>query len=330
MLEINIEKLAEEIKKRKAGLVAMQFPDGLKPKSEDIALAIEKKTGARAIVFAEPCFGACDLKDREAKELGAELLVHFGHSRLIENEKIPTIYVEASYRVDKKKIEKGIGKLAELLDKNKNKKVAIAGTVQYLKHVKKAGELLEEKGFTVLSGKGKNLARGQVLGCNYSGMDKTAEKAQALVFVGDGKFHAIGMAAAFNKKVFLLNPNTGEVQAPEMETEKLVRKRISFIEHAKQAEKFALLVSTKPGQQNLKKALELKKDLEKKGKKAIVFVSENIQPEHYIGLGFDIFVNTACPRIAIDDESKFSAPVLSIEECEAVTGKKKLDELFRI
>ncbi len=328
MIEINISKLAEEIKKRKAKLVAMQFPDGLKTKAEEIADQIEKETGAKTIVFAEPCFGACDLKDREAKELGADLLLHFGHSALIGNEKLPTIYIEAKYRVNKEKIKKAIKKLEEILKKERIQRVAIGATVQYLEHTKIVSEELEKKGFGVLSGKGEMLASYQVLGCNYSGMEKQADKAQALVFVGDGRFHAIGMGLEFNKKVFIINPSSGTVNTLGLEKEKLVRKRISFIEHAKDAKKFGLLVSTKPGQQNLKKALEIKEELEKKEKKSIIFISENILPEHYIGLGIDVFVNTACPRIALDDESKFNAPVLSIEECEVVIEKKKIEDLF--
>ena len=47
------------------------------------------------IISADPCYGACDLATAEAESLGADLIVHFGHAKLLKHEKVPTLYLEA-------------------------------------------------------------------------------------------------------------------------------------------------------------------------------------------------------------------------------------------
>jgi len=43
-------------------------------------------------------------------------------------------------------------------------------------------------------------------------------------------------------------------------------------------------------------------------------------------LGFDCYVNTACPRLAYDDQVRFPAPVLSPQEFEILCGVRTWDE----
>ena len=73
--DFEIERILKEIKKCNAKLVGLQFPEGLKTNALAIASEIEKKTDAKVIIFIDPCYGACDLKEIQ----GMDLLVHFGH-----------------------------------------------------------------------------------------------------------------------------------------------------------------------------------------------------------------------------------------------------------
>lgn len=79
--DFEIDRICEEIKKADAKRVGLQFPDGLKKYSVDIAKEIEKKTGATVIIFADPCYGACDTRELEADKLGIDLMIQFGHDR---------------------------------------------------------------------------------------------------------------------------------------------------------------------------------------------------------------------------------------------------------
>jgi 2-(3-amino-3-carboxypropyl)histidine synthase len=41
----------------------------------------------------------------------------------------------------------------------------------------------------------------------------------------------------------------------------------------------------------------------------------------------DAYVNTACPRITIDDAERFHAPVLTPQEFEVVLGEKGIEDI---
>ena len=88
------ERIRQEITKLNAKRILLQFPEGLKPEGPRLALIVEK-AGALPIVSADHCYGACDLAIDEAQILGADLIVHFGHSRMVKHENIPTLYIEA-------------------------------------------------------------------------------------------------------------------------------------------------------------------------------------------------------------------------------------------
>jgi 2-(3-amino-3-carboxypropyl)histidine synthase len=78
--DLEIERIIKEIKKTKAKTVGLQFPEGLKDRAVEVAEKIEAATGATTVTFVDPTFGGCDLKLEQAKKLGVDLLVHFGHT----------------------------------------------------------------------------------------------------------------------------------------------------------------------------------------------------------------------------------------------------------
>src|SRR4030067_267169 len=88
------ERIKQEITKQSARRVLLQFPEGLKPEGPRLAVIVEK-TGALPIVSADQCYGACDLAIDQASRLGVDLIIHFGHARMVKHAPIPTVYVEA-------------------------------------------------------------------------------------------------------------------------------------------------------------------------------------------------------------------------------------------
>ena len=70
-------------------------------------------------------------------------------------------------------------------------------------------------------------------------------------------------------------------------------------------------------------ALKLKRSLAKHGKKGYLLALEHIGPELIDFYPVDAFVNTACPRIAIDDSVKYGKPLVTPFELEVALGDKK-------
>ena len=77
--DLELEKVAERIKKEKARVACIQLPDGLKPEAREIADRLEAATGAVIIIWLGSCYGACDVP-LEVEKLGADLVIQWGHS----------------------------------------------------------------------------------------------------------------------------------------------------------------------------------------------------------------------------------------------------------
>jgi len=77
--DFEIGRIVQRVKKAKAKVVGLQFPEGLKTRAVSVAREIEKKTGCTAVIFVDPCYGACDTKEPEAEKLGVDVIFQFGH-----------------------------------------------------------------------------------------------------------------------------------------------------------------------------------------------------------------------------------------------------------
>ena len=294
------ERIKQEITKLGAKRVLLQLPEGLKPEGPRLAKIIEK-SGALPIISADPCYGACDIAVNEAESLGVDLIVHFGHSKLVKHEQIPTIYVEARATVT---VEKAVKKSLPLL--SKYGKIGLATSVQHLQALNQAREILIRAGKTVIIGdSGQMSYAGQVSGCNYSNVKSIADEVEAFLFVGGGMFHALGIALSTSKPTFIADPYDNRAFAINDEAQKILKKRWACIEEAQGAKAFGVFVGLKPGQKRLDQALSVKALAEKHGKAAYLLAVREITPETLLEFpSIDAYVNTACPRISLDASGK--------------------------
>ena len=319
------ERIKQEITKLGAKRVLLQLPEGLKPEGPRLAKIIEK-SGALPIISADPCYGACDIAVNEAESLGVDLIVHFGHSKLVKHEQIPTIYVEARATVT---VEKAVKKSLPLL--SKYGKIGLATSVQHLQALNQAREILIRAGKTVIIGdSGQMSYPGQVIGCNYSNVKSIADEVEAFLFVGGGMFHALGIALSTSKPTFIADPYDNRAFAINDEAQKILKKRWACIEEAQGAKAFGVLVGLKPGQKRLDQALSVKALAEKHGKAAYLLAVREITPETLLEFpSIDAYVNTACPRISLDASGKFSKPVLTINEFMVASGESLWENMLK-
>ena len=275
----------------------LQVPDGLKRK----ALKIADELGD-VVIDCESCYGGCDLAVNEARALGCDKIIHFGHSKLIETD----ILVE--YKEIREKIEIPLDKIII-----KEKRIGLVSTLQFIDYLDKIKEFLEKNGKTIRIGKGKSYA-GQILGCDSSAAKTIEKEVDAFLYIGSGNFHPLGLALQTDKPVYFFNVEKNKMEDLKQLKEKFLKQKYATIAMAKDAKTFGILVSVKPGQMNLKLAKEIKNKLESKGKKAYILVFNEIKPEKLEGLELDCCINTACLRIAIDNRTDFKKPILNPDE----------------
>jgi len=319
------ERIKREIIRLGAKRVLIQLPEGLKPEGPSLAKIVEK-TGALPIVSADPCYGACDLATAEAESLGADLIIHYGHAKLVKHEQVPTVYVEARATIP---VEDVVEKALPMLEKLS--RIGLATTIQHVQTLDGAREILLRAGKTVIIGDaGRTNYPGQVIGCDYSNVKSIANEVEAFLFIGGGHFHALGIALATSKPTIVADPYEKRAYAVDSEAQKILKQRWASIEEAKKARTFAVFVGLKPGQKRLDEALGLKEKLEKSGKTAYLFAVREILPEVIMEFPtVEAYVDTACPRISLDDASRFPKPVLTENETLVVLGELAWEELLR-
>jgi 2-(3-amino-3-carboxypropyl)histidine synthase len=319
------ERIKQEIAKLGAKCVLLQLPEGLKPEGPRLAKIIEK-TGALPIISADPCYGACDLATGEAERLGVDLIVHFGHAKLVKHDQIPTVYVEARATIP----------VTEVLDKavpllSKYSKIGLATTAQHVQTLDEAREILVRAGKTVVVGDaGRVNYSGQVIGCDYSNIQSVASGVEAFLFIGGGRFHALGIALSTFKPTIIADPYENRAYSINEDAAIVLKQRWACIEEAGSAKTFGVLIGLKLGQKRFEEALKIKEIAEKNGKAVFLFAVKEILPETLMEFpSVDAYVNTACPRISLEASSKFLKPVLTVNEFMVVAGELSWETLLK-
>ena len=79
LYDIEIEKAITKIKEKKAALVCIQLPDGMKPYAQEIEQKITSETNAKVLIWLGSNFGACDVPIG-LNRLGIDLFIAWGHN----------------------------------------------------------------------------------------------------------------------------------------------------------------------------------------------------------------------------------------------------------
>ncbi len=317
--QFKVKDIIDEIRSKEAQVVGLQFPEGLKIHAIKLAREIEEKTGSLVLISGDPCYGACDISDKQMEGL-ADLLIHFGHTPLPIEQKIPTIFVEAHYQLESMKI---LEKALEFLHGKKH--IGLVTTTQHLHLLEDAAHLLEEKGKEVMMKEGVGTQKGQVLGCNFSAVQDMP--VDAFLYLGSGNFHPLGIKLSTKKTVIIADPYLNQVRNIDEFADRIMRIRFARITRASEAEKFGILISSKEGQSRWELAKNLKNIISECSKEGYLILLDEINPQSLMPfMNLDAFVVTACPRIAVDDSKMYEKPLLTPQELEIVLERRDWED----
>jgi len=321
-LDFEKEKLTKELKKRKPKKVLVQLAEGLKKNAPEIGGWI-KELGIEVVFSGETCWGGCDIAVDEAKAVGADLIVHFGHAEFIQTD-FPVIYIGV----------KDILNLNSLLEKSLEKlkdynTLGLSYSIQHRHDLENIKKFYEEKGKKIiLSKKIGNVAyEGQILGCQYEGLKTIQDKVDCFVIIGN-QFHSMGATIAVKKPVILVDVYNNDVKTMEGLRDKILKQRVISIEKLREAKNIGIIIGMKLGQKfgSPKKLVE---KLKEQGKNVITITMSELTPDKIMNFyHIDAFIELACPRIAIDDFAMFSKPILTFKEALVAVGELSWDEIL--
>jgi hypothetical protein len=136
-----IHKTIWRLREAKATTVALQLPEGLQMFACALADIIGEFAKVEVVVLGDVTYGACCVDDLTARALGADMLVHYGHSCLVPIDTccIKTMYVFVEISVD---MEHLVAAMKHNFDASK--RLVLVGTVQFVGSIQKIRPLLEQ------------------------------------------------------------------------------------------------------------------------------------------------------------------------------------------
>ncbi|KAL5710415.1 2-(3-amino-3-carboxypropyl)histidine synthase [Ranunculus cassubicifolius] len=315
-----VHKCIWRIQTSSAKRVALQFPEGLLMYSlvlSDIFTTFGKLDDC--FVLGDVTYGACCVDDFSATALGADLLIHYGHSCLIpiDYTKIPSLYVFVEIQIDVDRLINTV----RLNINNPESKLALAGTIQFSSAIRAAKTSLESQGFQVWIPQSKPLSAGEVLGCTAPTISKGS--ADVLIFVADGRFHLEAfMIANPGIKAFRYDPYIGVLYLEEYDHDGMKKVRKNAIIKARNASNWGIILGTLGRQGNPKILERLQNKMREKGFAWTTVLMSEISPTRIqlFGDSVDAWIQIACPRLSIDWGEGFEVPLLTPFEAEIALG----------
>jgi 2-(3-amino-3-carboxypropyl)histidine synthase len=217
-----------------------------------------------------------------------------------------TMFIEARSELDIVPPQKNL----DLLPKT----IGLVTTVQHVHKIAELKTLLEKGGKKVHLLKGSHSKYdGQALGCDLFSL-KPSKDIEAFLYIGTGEFHPKQLLMLEKKPVFIYNPESKRFyQLDKKEIEQLEKCKKGALLRFHSSSKIGVLITIKPGQQNLAAALKLKEKY--KDKEFFFLIADTFDFGSLENFPFiECYVNTACPRIGYDEHENLGKPVVNIAD----------------
>ncbi|XP_061537567.1 2-(3-amino-3-carboxypropyl)histidine synthase subunit 1 [Phycodurus eques] len=319
-----IPKTVWRVRQAKATRVALQLPEGLLLFACVIADIIERFTEADTIVMGDVTYGACCLDDFTSRALGADFMVHYGHSCLVpidSTTQIKMLYVFVDIQMDN----------AHLLDTVKfnfppGQSLALVSTIQFVTALQAVSAALKPE-YDMVVPQCRPLSPGEILGCTSPRLDRNVN---AIIYLGDGRFHL--------ESIMISNPDIpayrydpySKVFSREYYDHVAMRAlRLEAIDKARSAQRWGLILGTLGRQGNPKVLEHIESRLQSLGRRfSRVLLSEIFPSKLDLLPDVDAWVQIACPRLSIDWGSAFSKPLLSPYEAAVALQETSWKEVY--
>jgi 2-(3-amino-3-carboxypropyl)histidine synthase len=326
-----VHKTVHRVRTLGARRVALQMPEGLLLYASVLADILRAHCDAETLVLGDVTYGACCVDDLSAVALGADLLVHYGHSCLVPVQgcALPMLYVFVHIAFDPSHL------LRCLADQfPRCSRIALVGTIQFvdtLHAIRNDVAALFRGPDDVIIPQARPLSPGELLGCTSP---RFPDCVDSLVYVGDGRFHLeSAMIANPTLPAYRYDPYSKVFTREEYEHATMLGQRRSAIAVASTATRIGIIMGTL-GRQGSPKILERVRDaVRAAGRSAVIVLLSEITPHKVqrmeASYAIDAWVQIACPRLSIDwGEGYGEKPLLTPYELFVAVGATEWREQY--
>ncbi len=321
----DIESITKLIRSKKAKNILLQVPEGLKALAYSLLDELKDRLKDVEIhMDLSPSYGSC-LIDTDVTS-SYELVINLGHEKYPYWKPPSNVYfIDLLYKesLSSEVVEDTLSKIAEF-----GKNVAIYSTAQHKHEVPRLAKILSSRGVNVIN----NLSSTVILGCWFSDLDNVLGNLDAVLIISGGYFHGIGVGLRIrnSKPVLKLDPYEQKVELINNKVYRFLKIRYSKIMEALDAKNWLLVAGTR-GQYRPSIICKLEKLLKKN--KANYYISRvAILSEHTLRNvdteAIDAIIVTSCPRLPIEDLSKYHKPVLTPGEALMILSNRIHNYMF--
>ncbi|KWX12021.1 Diphthamide synthase subunit DPH2/tumor suppressor protein-like protein [Giardia duodenalis assemblage B] len=306
--------------------VGLQFPEGLMEQAVDVCNALEGMletvdgVAVEYVIFADVLYGACNIDDIGCMLMGVDILVHFGHSKIVPNTLISVIYVPViDGRGSAAIVADG---LTDLCKAHGYKVVGLVTTAQFAACLSHVQPILDDRevGIRVVGEVQSPLPKYEILGCTCRRFPPDTD---AVVSVVDGDFHYEATCLSNSHlPAYRLSPVTGVYESVGYDTHNKINSRLNVIRSCADAlnklmvesgrdsaiKKVGLVFGTL-GRQGSPVVFEALLNKLRSIRVPIKVLSLSEVLPHYLLPHKDVlfFAQLACPRLTIDWDEEISA-----------------------
>ena len=299
-------------------LLSLYYNTGLLLYACILADIFQKYCGVDILILGDVTYGACCVDDYTSNKLGADLLIHYGHSCLVpvNMTSIKVMYVFVEIYFNSSHLENTL-----IRNFDKQSRLAIMGTIQFTSTLHNARNKLIDSFPNIFIPQAKPLSAGETLGCT----SPVLPECDSLIFVADGRFHLeAAMIRNPNITAYRYDPYTKILSREGYDIEKMKMTRLNSIKEARKAQTFGLILGTLGRQGSIDIYRRVKSLIESRSGIVISFLMAEINPAKLsLITEVEVWVQVACPRLSIDWSGGFSKPILTPYELEVVLDESK-------
>lgn len=333
-MDFNLERITDEIRSLLQGrtssrgfhVVGLQFPEGLIEQAVDVCNTLERMLGAidgiaiEYSIFADVLYGACNIDDIGAMLMGVDVLVHFGHSKIVPSTLVSVIYVPViDGRGSATVVADGLINLCQTYG---YAVVGLVTTAQFTECLSYVQPILDSKGVKIkIIGEVQSpLPKYEILGCTCR---RFPQGTDAIISVVDGDFHyEAACLSNSHLPAYRLSPVTGVYEIVKYDTQGKINNRSQVIKRC--ADTLREMIDNQAHNTTTKKVGLIFGTLGRQGSTVVfetllgrlkdlhipvkVFSLSEVLP-HYLIPHKDVlfFAQLACPRLTIDWDEEISA-----------------------
>ncbi|KAL4261821.1 2-(3-amino-3-carboxypropyl)histidine synthase subunit 2 [Pleurotus pulmonarius] len=310
-----------QIKEGDSKRIALQFPDELLQYSVPIFQTLKRdlRPGQEVYILADTSYGSCCVDEVAAQHVDADLIVHYGHACMSHPCRLPVIYVFGRQYLD---IEACAQNLVDSISKDqivdKSTQVVLKVDVIYAHCAEDVRDALAAKGVqATYSPIPRRLEPTTQTITSLPELEKS-EIPPIILYVGPESLHLTNLLITHSfSTVYRYDASTQGVIVESAKTNKMLMRRYTAVQKARDADVIGILVGTLGVASYLPLITHIRATLKKAQKKSYTISVGKLNPAKLANfMEIECFVLVACPENSIIDSKEFLRPIVTPYELQ--------------